>query len=161
MPPTISTENKAVAVLTDNSLSEINLNEILQQTLQRIQKTQANLNMIVRCESLPFVQADKSSFTKLFDRLVNTIIAHPPTGTKLFLYVACEEAKHKNNSREGYKQFVINFHTNISTTDAWQTAHEPALKECASLLAQYGANFTVNEIKNAGCLFSIFLFGKL
>jgi signal transduction histidine kinase len=68
---------------------QIQLNEIMQYSLQRLQQQKKNLDIIVRCQSLPTIEADKKNIVKVFDHLVQMIVSYPPTGTRLFLYVDC------------------------------------------------------------------------
>jgi hypothetical protein len=145
----------------NGSCETINLNEMMQQCLQRFQ-TGRNLNMIVRCEHLPEVEADRSTFTEVFDKIMYMIGSHSPLANKLFLYIDCKEAKQETGSQylPGYKRYAIDFHTNTNADDKWKLVHQQTIKECLSLLAQYGAGLVVNEIKSAGCLFTISLLSK-
>jgi light-regulated signal transduction histidine kinase (bacteriophytochrome) len=140
-----------------------NLNEVMQQSLHRFQTGIRNQNVIVRYESLPIIEADKKAMIRVFDNLVQMIINHPPEGSKLFLYVDCEEESREQDSETLYvsKRYSIRFHTNITTSEEWKAEYQRVLEECSELLNQFGAGFTVNEIKNTGCLFSISLSGKL
>jgi hypothetical protein len=143
---------------------QIQLNEIMQYSLQRLQQQKKNLDIIVRCQSLPTIEADKKNIVKVFDHLVQMIVSYPPTGTRLFLYVDCEEENKETAASElvkKNKRYRVNIHTNINTDDVWKTAHQKTIAECKAILAQYGAGFTVNEIRSAGCLFSISLLGKM
>ena len=140
-----------------------NLNEVMQQSLQRFQSGIRNLNLIVRCEDLPVIEADRKAMAKVFSSLVQMIIQHPPHGSKLYLYVDCEEESREQDPETHYisKRYFIRFHTNITTSEEWKAEYRRVLEECASVLKQFGAGLTVNEIKNTGCLFSISLSGKL
>lgn len=143
--------------------SSTDLNEVMQQSLQQFQSGTRNLNVIVRCERLPVIEADQKAIAKVFDSLVQMISNHPPPGSKLYLYVDCEEERQQQDPETLYvgKRFFIRFHTNITTSEEWKAEYCRVLEECALTLQQFGAGFTVNEIKNTGCLFSISLSGKL
>jgi hypothetical protein len=139
------------------------LNDVMQQSLHRFQSGIRNQNVIVRYESLPVIEADKTAMIKVFGSLVQMIINHPPEGSKLYLYVDCEEESREQDSETHYvsKRYFIRFHTNITTNEEWKAEYQRVLEECTAMLKQFGAGFTVNEIKNTGCLFSISLSGKL
>jgi hypothetical protein len=161
-PNSLKPEYYSVPYAENNrSWERINLNEIMQQCLLKFQNN-TNLNMIVRCEPLPFVEADRSAMTKVFDKIVNMIGRYPPQGSKLFLYVDCIEAKGGTGSQylTGNKKYSIDFHTNTNADDKWKLEHQQTIKECASILAPYSAGIIVNEIRSAGCLFTISLLSK-
>lgn len=154
-----------VEPVPQNYSEQVNLNDILRQALQqRLQYEKKNSNIIIRCDSLPVVETDKKTIVEVFGHIVQMIVSHPPNGTRLFLYVNCEE---ENKGMSGpdlvkrYKRYKVSFHTNISTDEAWKKAHEKTIAGCKAVLAQYGAGFTVNDIKSTGCLFSISLLGKM
>jgi hypothetical protein len=135
----------------------------MQQALQRLQRDK-NSDIIIRCETLPVIEGDKKNIVRVFEDIVQMIISHSPTGARLFLYVNCEEENKEAINPElvkTNKRYKVNFHTNISTDEVWKTAHEKTIAGCKALLAQYGAGFTVNEVKLTGCLFSISLLGKM
>src|SRR5689334_12197737 len=80
-----------------NTLSKKNgtgllaLNDILKESLKKAQAQVDHVQLIVRCETLPLVRAGHEESLKLFDDLLGTILNHPPNGSRLFLYVHCEE----------------------------------------------------------------------
>ena len=163
MPSNILKANPVVSV-PESCSEQINLNDILRQALQqRLQYEKKNSDIIIRCDALPAVETDEK-IAGVFDHIVQMIVSHPPNGARLFLYVNCEE---EHTGTAGFdlvkrnKRYKVNFHTNISTDEAWKKAHEKAIAGCKAILAQYGAGFTVNDIKSTGCLFSISLLGKM
>ncbi|HYK57423.1 MAG TPA: hypothetical protein VEV15_13230 [Flavisolibacter sp.] len=160
----ISKTNPVVSVPESYS-EQINLNDTLRQALQqRLQYEKKNSDIIIRCDNLPVVETDRKKIVGVFDDIVQMIVSHPPNGTRLFLYVNCAE---ENTGMTGFdlvkrnKRYKVNFHTNISTDEAWKKAHEKTIAGCKAVLAQYGAGFTVKDIKSTGCLFSISLLGKM
>ena len=159
-----SSVSKTNIVSDPESYSEpINLNGVVREVLQRLQQGMG-LDIIVRCEVLPVIEGDRKNIVRVFDNIAHMIISHLPTGTRLFLFVDCEEEMKEVSGPELVKtnrRYKLNFHTNISTNEAWKTAHEKTIDGCRTLLAQYGASFTVNEIRSTGCLFSISLLGKM
>src|SRR5215217_5441997 len=69
----------------------LDLNTVLKKSLKKAQSEVDNLQLIVRCESLPYVKADHDEMVSLFDDLLGMILNHPPQTSRLFLYVDCEE----------------------------------------------------------------------
>jgi len=142
------------------SKEKVSLNEVMQQSLRRFQLGRKP-DVIIRCENLPDAEIDKDCITKIFNDILDMIINFPPTGNKLFLHVDCEEERiESDNPALAKKVFNIHFHTNCRADEEWKLNHRQSVEKCAALLAQYDAGFTVNEIKAAGCLFSISLLGK-
>lgn len=163
MPSNIS-KTDPVASVSQSCSKQTNLHDILRQALQqRLRYEKKNSDIIIRCDALPVVETD-TRIVGVFDDIVQMIVSHPPNGPRLFLYVNCEE---ENTGTAGSdlvkrnRRYKVNFHTNISTDEAWKKAHEKAIAGCKAVLAQYGAGFTVNDIKSTGCLFSISLLGKM
>jgi len=144
-------------------VESVNLNEAMQQVLHQFQN-QKNAKLIVRSENLPAIEANKTNVVKVLDNVLNMIATHPPAGSPLFLYIDCEEEnKGKTDPvlTKGYKRYNIRFHTNVHTNNVWKINHQRTIDECTAILKQYGASFTVNEIKSTGCLFRISLLGKM
>lgn len=144
-----------------DQIEKVNLNETMQQSLQHYQKGR-NSNIVIRCESLPVIEGDGRNMAKAFDDIIRIIVNHPPAGSKLFLHIDCEEERIENDDPElAKKVFTIHFHTNCQADGSWKIAHGKTIENCSTLLAQYGASFTMNNIKASGCLFSISLLGKM
>lgn len=163
MSPNLSEINRVVSE-PENYSEQIQLNEIMQQVLQRLQQEKKNLDVIVRCQNLPAIEADKKNIAIVFDHLVQMIVSDPPTGTRLFLHIDCKEENKETATAElvkTNKRYRVNIHTNINSDDVWKRTHQKTIAECKALLAQYGAALTVNEAKSTGCLFSISLLGKM
>jgi hypothetical protein len=142
----------------------IALNEVLQESLRKAQLQVDRVKLIVRCETLPVVNAEHGEMVKLFDELLGMILNHPPDAARLFLYIHCEE----DNSdiidmtlEEGLVRYCIKFHTNISTHDNWRLVNSKGLINCRQILSRHNGNLAVNDIGNTGCLFSVLLPGKI
>ena len=136
------------------------LNEILQQCLKRLQKG-TSVNMIVRCEQLPLVKADRASMAIVFDNVLKIIMSDRPPGNRLFLHVDCEEeVQTEVCSTLGFKRYAINFYTHSNSGKDWDSSKQKMISESRSILAQYDADLIVNEKKSIGCLFTISLLGK-
>jgi light-regulated signal transduction histidine kinase (bacteriophytochrome) len=142
----------------------LNLNTVLKESLKKAQSQIDNLQLIVRCESLPQIKADHDDMVGLFDNLLGMILNHHSQTLRLFLYVDCEEASVDvidMNIEEGFKRFTIKFHTNVTTHDNWKLVNSQALVNCRQILSRHNGNLAVNEISKTGCLFSVSLQGKI
>lgn len=142
---------------------QINLNKVMQQALQQLPHGSKKADVVVRCENLPQTEADKKGIVRVFDGVMQMMAGPSSKGTKLFLYVACEEEDGEKDNFEPmqYKRYKINFHVNIATDEEWKKLHQKTIADCKAILAPYGAGFTVNEIQSTGCLVSISLLGKM
>jgi hypothetical protein len=142
----------------------LSLNEILQESLKKAQAQVDKVKLIVRCESLPTVKADHGEMLKLFDNLLGMILNHPPNATRLFLYIDCgvDISDVINMTlEEGFKYYIIKFHTNITTHENWKLVNSQALINCRQILSKHNGNLAVNDISSTGCLFSVLLPGKI
>ncbi|MGZ3848813.1 MAG: hypothetical protein ACXVKI_06770 [Flavisolibacter sp.] len=144
-----------------NQKELVNLNEAMQQSLQRFQNIR-NSNIIIRCENLPVMEGATSGMSRAFDEILGMIVPHPPSGSKLFLHIDCEQERMENGDPARIRKvYTIHFHTNCQADETWRMANRETIENCSLLLAQYGASFTMNNIKASGCLFSISLPGKM
>jgi signal transduction histidine kinase len=142
----------------------ISLNDLIKETLRRAQSEVDSVQLIVRCETLPQVKADRDGMLKLFDELLGMILKYPPKSSRLFLYVDCEEDASDlidMNLEEGFKRYSIKFFTNIITHDTWKLVNSQALIHCRQILSNHNGNLVVNDISSTGCLFSVQLPGKI
>lgn len=142
----------------------LDLNTVLKESLKKAQAEVDHLQLIVRCESLPHVRADRDGMVRLFDNLLGMILTHPPQTSRLFLYVDCEEETDDvidMNLEEGFKRYIIKFHTNVTTHDNWKLVNSQTLINCRQKLSEYNATLAANEISKTGCLFSLSLPGKI
>ncbi|MBO9573018.1 MAG: hypothetical protein J7497_12570, partial [Chitinophagaceae bacterium] len=133
-------------------------------SLKKVQSEVHHLQLIVRCESLPKIKADGEETMKLFDDLLRMILNHPPQTSRLFLYVDCEEDSGDvmdMTLEEGFKQYIIKFHTNVTSHGNWKLINSQSLMNCRQILSRYNGNLAVNEISKTGCLFSLSLQGKI
>jgi hypothetical protein len=140
-------------------LETVSLNEIFKECMKEVQ-SQFEVNIIVRCQSLPDIQGNKQELSCLFHTLMTMIVGHSNASSRLFLYVDCEEEIFSgSDSLETNKNFIIRFHSNISITEDWEKLNEEALEKCNNILSYHNGNFKVNL--NSGCLFSLTFPGKL
>jgi len=142
----------------------LDLNSVLNESLKKAQSQVDHLQLIVRCETLPQIKADHDEMVKLFDGLLGMILNHPPQTSRLFLYVDCEENVTDvidMTLEKGFRQYIIKFHTNVTTHDNWKLVNSQALINCRQILSKHNATLAVNEISKTGCLFSVLLQGKI
>lgn len=142
----------------------LDLNVVLKESLKKAQTEVDTLQLIVRCESLPKIEADYEGMLKIFDDLLKMILTHPPQTSRLFLYVDCEEEANDIidiTPEKGFRRYNIKFHTNVTTHEHWKLMNSQTLAHCRQKLHEYNANLAVNEISKTGCLFSLALQGKI
>jgi len=140
------------------------LNHVLKESLKKAQAQVDHLQLIVRCETLPQIKADHNEMIKLFDGLLSIILNSSPQSSRLFLYVDCEDVADDvvdMNWGEGFKRYIIKFHTNVSTHGNWKLVNSQALINCRQILSSHNGTLVVNEINSTGCLFSFSLPGKI
>lgn len=157
MSVTESTQNNsALDAVNYIPLDFLSLNDLFNERFRKAQTRLEQLNLIVRCESLPRITGNREEITLLIDTLLSMILQQPPVGSKLFLYVDCEEMR---NGKEAGR-YLIKFHTNLTTNDVWKEVNREELALCERIVARHDGTFSVNNISNTGCLFSLFLPGK-
>lgn len=147
-----------------SALQLVNMNEVVQyHLLSRRQQVEA-LQAIIRLDVLPHVAGDGQGISKMFSHIFNSILNHPPAGTKLFIYIKCE----RENSEvmdlslpQGFQRYLVSVFTNIIADEAWQQAQQPALADIATVVQKANGSFTSFNIVNTGCLYQIVLPGKL
>jgi hypothetical protein len=156
--------NGGYSTLEKNYLSGLlALNDVLQESLKKAQNQVDKAQLIVRCENLPRIKADRDEMVKLFDGLLGTILNDPSNTSRLFLYVDCEEDSSDiidMTIQEGFKRYAVKFHTNITTHDNWKLVNNQVLIHCRQILLRHNGNLVVNDISSTGCLFSVLLPGK-
>jgi hypothetical protein len=156
-----STQNRNFITIKDpHPAVMLSLNEIFKESMKKAHAGQQGLNLIMRCESLPLVKAQRGEMETVFTTLIRLILQHPVTGSKRFLYIDCEERIQKQQLQKDQKQYLIKFHTNGSTNDNWKEANRVSIDKCEKILSAHHGSLTVNNIDHTGCLFCISLPGK-
>lgn len=145
--------------LSPGALS-VSLNEVWRQSLKKNEGLLRNTSVTVRCDLLPQVDGDPRQLQTLFDRLLSLILSNPPVGSRLFLYVDCQEEILDEEDGKSTKKWTLRFSTNIPAGEEWKQAHEPVWQECEKIVNRHSGAFTVNRIQNTGCLFVMNLYGK-
>ena len=133
------------------------LNEVFKASMKKAQEEVKNLQVIVRCESLPQIEGSYQQMLMLFDHLLSIIIKHPPKNSRLFLYVDCEE---ETNDCDNEKRFFIKFNTNAAVPENWKVMNSQAFIICRQILSNHNGTLIVNNISSTGCLFIVSLPGK-
>ena len=142
----------------------LSLNEVLQISLKKAQAQVDKARLIVRCETLPRIKADQDEMVKLFHELLGMILNSGQGNQRLFLYIDCEEDTSDvidMNLEPGLKHYFIKFHTNIVAHDNWKLVNSQSLISCRQILSRHNGNLAVNDISSSGCLFSVWLPGKI
>lgn len=137
----------------------INLNEMIRQALNPFMVAGRNKDVIVRCTDMPQIQGDPVLLKEVCNDLVRMIMLYPGT-SKRFLHIKCEEKFLLPNSNPG-REFLIEFHTNLTTDHNWKQLNQETIIACQEKLLKFQAFLTVHEISTTGCLFSISLQGKI
>lgn len=138
----------------------VSLNEVWRQSLKKNEALLRNTSVTVRCELLPQVDGDPRQLQTLFDRLLSLILSNPPVGSRLFLYVDCQEEILGEKDGAELKKWTLRFSTNIPANEEWRQIHQPVLQECEQIVTRHNGEFAVNRIQNTGCLFVMNLYGK-
>lgn len=159
-------KNPVTATAAPDPISKtmMDLGEMFRESMKKYQAGPFKDSIIIRCETLPVIEGSKDQITQLFDNLVSMIFRYPPSGSKLFLYIDCDEMepeKVKGGKSTNVKEYTIKFHTNISTNDTWKKENEGLIASCGQLVLAQKGTFGVNNINNTGCLFSLTFPGKL
>jgi light-regulated signal transduction histidine kinase (bacteriophytochrome) len=142
----------------------LSLNEVLQESLRKAQAQVDKVRLVVRCETLPVIIADRDEMVKLFDELLAMILNHQVDATRLFLFIYCQEDNTDiidMTLEAGLRRYCIKFHTNVATHENWKLVNSQGLINCKQILSRYNGNLAVNDISSTGCLFSVLLPGKI
>jgi hypothetical protein len=142
----------------------LSLNEILQVSLKKAQVQVDKAKLIVRCETLPSIKADRGEMVKLFDALLGMILNSGPENSRLFLYIDCDEDTSDvvdMTIDPSLKRYFIKFHTNVVAHDNWKVVNSEALIACRQILSRHSGNLAVNDFSSSGCLFAVWLPGKI
>ncbi len=140
----------------------VSLNAVLKQAISQIKSTIEADRVIIRCDSLPTLEANKDEFEKLFQNIFLFILKQPPVNSKQFLYVQCGEEAATGLLpivKEGYKTYTIQFHFNAQLDEYWQLQYKNEINECNAIAGKYNGGIHINTM-NSGCLLTLCLSGK-
>lgn len=141
----------------------VNLNEVIQYELvARREKIQA-LQAIIRFDALPHINSTRPLATQVFHHILNSIIQHPPEGTKLFIYIRCEKEMSEImdlSLPEGFQQHEISVFTNINANESWQQQQQAVLTDIRQSIESIQGTFESYAIDKTGCLYKLVLPAK-
>ena len=141
----------------------VDLNEVMQYELAaRREKIQA-LQAIIRFDALPQINCSRPLVAQVFHHLLNSIIEHPPAGTKLFIYIRCEKETNEImdlNLTEGFHRYEISVFTNINANASWQQQQQAILTHIRQSIESIQGAFESFAIDKTGCLYKLVLPAK-
>ena len=140
------------------------LNDVFQERMRKAKDLHEHLHVVVRCEQLPHIEGNREEIGKLFDSMISMIVNSMAAGSKLFLHIDCEEVTIVPEELPGTSEknaFQIRFYTNSAIDEAWKESHAQALLRCQLIAAGHHGSFTLNHLRQTGCLFSLTIPGKI
>lgn len=141
----------------------VDLNRVVRQTFADQQQRIAQLQTIVRCDTLPLAQGSAQIFLRLFGKLLIQILEHPPRNSKLFIYLKCDKKATDVidlSLPEGFMQYELSFYTNSNISPEWEKVNSDTLARCQQLAHECGGTVSWQTAPGAGSLFSVTLPGK-
>jgi hypothetical protein len=141
----------------------VDLNEVVQyELIARRQQVQA-LQAIIRFDALPHITGTRPVAAQVFHHIFNSIIQHPPAGTKLFIYIKCEKERSEVmdlSLPEGWQPYEISVFTNINANESWQQQQQAARANIKQGIESSKGTFENFAIDKTGCLYKLVLPGK-
>lgn len=141
----------------------VDLNEVVQyELITRRQQIQA-LQAIIRFDALPHINNTRPVAAHMFHHIFNSIIQHPPAGTKLFIYIKCEKDRNEVMDltlADGFQQYEISVFTNINANESWQQQQQAARANIKQGIESSKGSFESFAIEKTGCLYKLVLPGK-
>jgi hypothetical protein len=147
--------------LLDKQEQIVDLNLLLKQNWKCFENS-IGLQLTARLDPLPFVEGNEKQWHFVIDGLLSMIKQHPPEGN-FFLYIKCEPLSVSTSNvrlKKGFRNFQINFKTNITVDESWYKLYHDKLNEIALTVSALKGSFYYNCDKGKGYLFSIVLPGK-
>ena len=152
-------------IVIEQPVNLVDLNKVVRTVLDTHKQQIQQLSAILRCDHLPFVQADMQTLDRLFASLIKMMVDHPTSGSNnLFIYLKCQPVKEEQTNlslRQDEMRFSISFHTNIKYGAHWQQLNETKLEECALICERLRGSLENQSNLNTGCIFNLTLPGKL
>ena len=137
---------------------DVNLSDLLNETLKKKNKAIKYIETNIRCESLPTIKGDKLQLSYLFEILIDIIYKNQSGGSTLFLYVDCIQERDAS-VKKGIR-YLIKFFTNVSIGKNWKELNAELLNECNQIILAHNGSFSINTIDNSNSLFTICFPGK-
>ena len=139
------------------------INEVVQyELISRQQQVQA-LQAIIRFDALPLVNTTRPVIAQMFHFIFDSIFQHPPSGTKLFVYIKCEKERTEVmdlSLPEGFQPYEISVFTNIIANENWQQQQQAAITGIRQGAESIKGTFENFAIDKTGCLYKLVLPGK-
>ncbi|MCU7549538.1 hypothetical protein OCK74_10455 [Chitinophagaceae bacterium LB-8] len=139
----------------------VDLNLLLISNWKRFEKSIVQ-QMAARLDPLPLVEGDETQWHFVIDGLLTMIMKHPPKGF-FFLHIKCDPYTVSTSNvrlKKGFRNFQIDFNTNITVNESWIQLYNNKLKEIELTVDALKGSFAYNRDVENGCLFSITLPGK-
>ncbi len=141
----------------------VNLDEVLRNELAARQQQVNALQAIIRFDALPHVQSSQPNMARMLNHIFSSILAYPPAGTKLFIYIKCEKERTEVmdlSLAEGFQRYDVSVFTNIVANESWQHQQQPHVAELKQLVESAKGTFSFFAIEKTGCLYQLVLPGK-
>jgi hypothetical protein len=139
----------------------VDLNAVVSKILEREKARLQQLQVILRCDVMPLVNGGEARLTLAMSQLLQLVLDHPPPGSKLFLYIRCEEVNGAGKSEGAPGVYAISFHSNARTEGGWQESYDAVLRQCGAICEECGGEFTHHLHSRNSCLFTLKLPGNL
>lgn len=142
----------------------VNLNDIVQDIIERMKQGSVQSRAIIRYEELPVVGGSPEMLRELFAILFHSIVAQGGIITKPFIYIRCSLQQDEVMdlgvpANSGMYQLAV--YSNIVANQLWLEQHEADIENMKTILRDLHGNLNCSTIENTGCLYLITLPGKL
>lgn len=142
----------------------VNLNEIVQDTIERMKHGPVQSRAIIRYDELPVVVGSPEKLNQLFGILFHSIVAQGAITTKPFVYIKCSRQQDdildlSIPTNTGI--FSLAVYSNIAANHIWLEQHKADIETMNVILKNLHGNLHYSTIENTGCLYLITLPGKL
>jgi len=143
----------------------VNLNEIVQDIIEKMKHGQVQSRAIIRYDDLPLVAGDAERLGELFGILFHSIVTHGSMGCKPFIYIKCS-LLHNDEVMDlsipaSSGMFNLAVYTNIVANHIWLEQHQADIETMETILKSLHGNLHCSTIEKTGCLYLITLPGKL
>lgn len=159
----LATANNAAPVRnTDNANTLVDLNEVLQATLQQFHKQIRSNRVVLRCDALPAISGNQSQLQQLFNSLFRLVLHCLPGNNLGYLHISCQEDKAPATCSPVLTgtYYNIQFHTNVCIDKGkWRHAWK-IKKDAEALIQNHKGTLKVYDSLQTGRLFSVSLPGK-
>jgi hypothetical protein len=130
----------------------VRLNELIRHALKPYLASGRNNELIVRCADMPLFSGNVAIMQEVFNDLVRMIMHHPGSREKL-LHVKCREVPVFSRQGQGFSNYIVEFHANLTTDPGWMQLNKETIISCKEKLLSCNSVLTIHEIFTSGCLF--------